>query len=71
MKISDAALDEFIAIYEEEIREEISRNEASEMASRLVTLYELLTKKLPNEQKLPPHTTPPSDDPPQKIGFQI
>ena len=70
MHISDEALDEFIAIYKEEFRETLTKAEASEMASRLVTLYELLARKLPNEQKLPTHAKLPSDDPHRKIGFQ-
>jgi hypothetical protein len=45
MRITEKVLDEFIAIYREEFREEISRSEASEMASRLLTLYETLAKR--------------------------
>ena len=69
MKLSDEALDELIAIYKEDFGDEIDRKEASEMASRLVMLYELLAKKLPNEQ-ISPEPMPQRDDPPRKIGFQ-
>jgi len=48
-RISDKDLDEFIAIYKEEYGEDVSRSEASEMASRLVMLYQLLAKKLPGK----------------------
>jgi hypothetical protein len=64
MNITDDALDEFIAIYQEEFGEEISRAEASEMASSLLMLYGRLARKLPSIK-----TTPPSDDHPQ-IGFR-
>ena len=50
MQLSEQTLDAFIAIYKEEYGEEISRKGASEMALRLVTLYELLLKKLPERQ---------------------
>lgn len=68
VKISDEALNEFIAIYKEDFGDEINRKEASEMASRLVMLYEFLAKKLPNEQ-ISPEPMPQLDDPPRKIGF--
>ena len=51
-RLPDKELDEFIAIYEEEFGEEISRKEASEMAFRLLTFYELLARKLPNEHNV-------------------
>lgn len=71
MKLSDEALDEFMRIYMEEFGEEITKAEASETASRVVTLYELLTRKLPGEQK-PSEPKPPTEEgPPRKIGFQI
>ena len=71
MKLSDEALDEFMRIYMEEFGEEITKAEASETASRVVTLYELLAKKLPGEQKSPGAKPPTEDDSPRKIGFQI
>jgi len=37
--LSDKALDEFIAIYEREFGETITREEAAVMAARLVNLY--------------------------------
>lgn len=39
LRISNADLDEFIAIYKEEFGEEISHADAHEIASRLVMLY--------------------------------
>lgn len=47
MRITDETLDQFIELYKEEFGEEISRSEASEMAFRLITLYEALARKLP------------------------
>lgn len=66
MQISDEAVSEFMRIYKEEYGEELSRGEADEMASRLVTLYGLLMKKLPNEQTVVPR---PPDEPPRSMGF--
>lgn len=66
MQISDEAVSEFIRLYKEECGEELSRGEAEEMASRLVTLYELLMKKLPNEQTLVPKAP---DEPLRPMGF--
>ena len=72
-RIPDADLDEFIAIYKDELGVEISRTDASEMASRLVMLYKLLSRKLPEKQNTPPDFTRrdenrPDDHP--RIGFQ-
>ena len=66
MQISDEDLNRLVKIYKDEFGEELSRGDAEEMASRLVTLYELLIKKLPNEQTSVPK---PPDDPPHSIGF--
>jgi hypothetical protein len=75
MLISEKALDELIDIYKEEFGEEIDRIEATEMAHRLLTLYRLLMKTLPDSSI---EASPPtehleedeeiSDRPP--IGFQ-
>jgi hypothetical protein len=66
MKISDEELDEFVRLYKEEFNEDITSAQASEMAFRLVTLYELLAQKLPEK-----HITPPDDPPPEPIGFRL
>lgn len=49
MLISEKALNEFIAIYKTEFGEELSRKDASEMAFRVLTIYELLARKLPGK----------------------
>lgn len=67
MKISDEAIDEFIRLYKKDYNEDITRSQASEMAFRLVTLYELLTQKLPNKQNI----TPPDDPSQQPIGCRL
>ncbi len=69
MRITDEALDEFIAIYKDEFGEDIDRKEASAMACRVLTLYELLARKLPDEKNLPTGTTEHDDDHP-RIGFR-
>jgi hypothetical protein len=66
MKIPDEALDEFTRLYKDEFNEDITKAQASEMAFRLVTLYELLGQKLPEE-----HITPPGDPPREPMGFQL
>ena len=70
MQISDEALNEFIAIYKAEFGEEISRRDASEMALRVLRLYDLLARKLPNGKAPAPTATQPIDGRPP-IGFQI
>jgi hypothetical protein len=47
--ISEEHLQEFMRIYEQEFGESLSHAEASEMAARLVDLYELLLEPLPSE----------------------
>jgi hypothetical protein len=44
MRITDKAIDEFVELYKEEFDEDIDRAEASEIAFRLMTLYEALLK---------------------------
>jgi hypothetical protein len=68
MQISKEALCELIAIYKEEYGEELSRSEASEMGSRLLALYELLAKKLPNEQDAAPR---PLENVRPPMGFHM
>jgi hypothetical protein len=48
MRISDGALDEFIAIYKEEFGEELSRADALEIASNLIMIYRCISRKLPD-----------------------
>ena len=69
MRIPDEALDEFIVIYKEEFGEVINRNEATEIASRIVTLYELLARKLPEKPASSRVPTQRTGDHPQ-IGFR-
>jgi hypothetical protein len=47
MRISERALDELIQIYEEEFGEKIDRKEATEIAYRVLALYRLLRRRLP------------------------
>ena len=51
MQISDDRLAELQRIYKEEYGEEISLAEAREIAQRLLTLYEILMRPLPNKNK--------------------
>ena len=69
MQISDEALNEFIAIYKTEFGEEIRREDANEMALRVLRLYELLERKLPYGKTTTSPATQPIDVPP-RIGFR-
>jgi len=69
MQIPDETLNEFIAIYKAEFGEEISRKDASEMALRVLKLYELLERKLPDEKTITLVATRPAESVPQ-IGFR-
>ena len=48
MALSDASLDEFIAIYAEECGEQLSRAEARPIATNLVNLFRLISRPPPN-----------------------
>jgi hypothetical protein len=50
MTFEDKDLNEFLTLYEEEFGERLSEQDASYMASRLVTLYEALARPLPSEK---------------------
>lgn len=54
MQISKEDLDDFKRIYKDEFGEELTEDAASEMASDLLDLYELLMQPLPGEA--PPAT---------------
>lgn len=69
-QIPDADLDDFIAIYKDEFGEGITRADASEMASRLVMLYVLLSRKLPEQKRASLVVTQQDEDYP-RIGFQV
>lgn len=60
MAISDKRLDDFIEIYEKVFEQRLSREEALPIATRLVTIYRLIT------QPLPPEATPPFESPPDQ-----
>ena len=47
MQLSEQAIDKFIAIYEHEFNEPISREDAVAMARRLINLYRLFLRPPP------------------------
>lgn len=49
-RVPEDALDEFIAIYRRQFKEDIMREEARIMAFDLLCLYRLLSRPLPGEQ---------------------
>jgi len=73
VRLSDEQLNEFIAIYRREYKEDITRARALEMATNLLSLYQLLSRKLPNEHSASQYPKLPDDlhhdDHPQ-IGFR-
>jgi hypothetical protein len=66
MQLSEDAIREYISLYKDDFGETLTIEEAREMASALVALYELLCRRLPGEQLTPPSSDNP--DPP-RIGF--
>ena len=68
MRISDDALEEFIALYKEEFGEDIDLAHARELAQRVVTLYRLLRRKLPEKSKT---RIIRDDDRQLSIGFHV
>ena len=51
MRLSKEALEEFKQIYKEEFGEDLTDAEAEEMATRVMRLYELLSRPLSSERK--------------------
>lgn len=49
MSISEERVRDFIRAYREEFGDELSADQAREMLTRLVTLYQLLARPLPEE----------------------
>lgn len=49
MHLSDEEINDFINLYENIYQERLSIEEAREMATRLVALYEVLARPLPGE----------------------
>jgi hypothetical protein len=72
VRFSEKAIDEFIQIYEEEYGETIDRTTATAMAYRVLALYRLLRRKLP-EGYVPREQPKPRDAgevDASPIGFQ-
>jgi hypothetical protein len=71
VRISEEALDQFTQIYEEEYGETISRTEAANMAYRVLALYRLLRRRLPEGYTPIEQTKRPDDDEDASpIGYQ-
>lgn len=51
MEFKDESIDRFIAIYKAEFDETLSREDAKAMARRLINLYRLFARPLPNRDK--------------------
>lgn len=65
-KVSDERLEEFRRIYKETYGEDLMPQEATEMAHRLLALYELLLRPLPGERAShPPAPEPPAQTSPE------
>lgn len=59
MKLSDEAIREYIDLYRQDFGEELSFERGREIATHLVTLYEMLARPLPREFSKPP--SPPAE----------
>lgn len=59
MQIDDKELQEFMALYEAEFGERLSKDDASEAAGNLAELYALLSEPLPEEHR--PSVSPDSN----------
>jgi hypothetical protein len=61
ISLTDVDILEFIEIYKQEFKEDLSPRAAREMATGVLELYRLLAKPLPDEKKAPesPDFTPP------------
>lgn len=57
MKLSQDAIEEFKAIYQEEFGETLSDGEAQEMGGRLLRLFQILCRPLPSESHNPQHSS--------------
>lgn len=57
MQLSDTAIQEYIQLYREDFGEELTIGEARAIATRLLTLYEMLCRPLPDRDA----TQPPFD----------
>lgn len=53
MQISHDRLEEFRRVYKEDTSENIALAEAREMAQRLLTLYQILSRPLPGNDQVP------------------
>jgi flagellin-specific chaperone FliS len=51
VEFKDESIDKFIAIYKAEFGETLSHEDAKAMARRLVNLYRLFARPLPNGEK--------------------
>lgn len=49
MRLTDESCEAYRRIYKEEMGEDITLDEAREMAARILNLYELITQPLPGE----------------------
>ncbi|HZT35460.1 MAG TPA: hypothetical protein VFA15_06050 [Nitrososphaera sp.] len=69
---SDTAVDEFIEIYKKEFDATLTRAEAKQLASDLLTLFQLLARKLGGEPSSARQVRPPDADDRRrmKIGFR-
>jgi hypothetical protein len=72
MQLLDDDLNEFIRIYKEEFGDELTKAEASEMANRMMALYEVLATGRPPEQEqlTPTPLDADSHEDHPRIGFR-
>lgn len=51
MQLSKAAIEEFKRIYKEEFGEELSDQEATEKAQRLISFFKIIYRRIPDDEE--------------------
>jgi hypothetical protein len=69
MKLTEEAIKEFQAIAKEEYGIDLSHGDATVIGTRLLLLYELICKSLPNELPTPPLSAQPLPDDRAQAAF--
>ncbi len=62
MNHTDEAMQEFMEIYKAEFGKELSTQEALEMVTHLINLYQIIYRPLPGEGTTPPSAEPHAPD---------
>lgn len=53
MHVPDAAIKQYMQLYQEDFGEELTLEQGREIATRLIALYEVLSNRLPQSRSMP------------------